>query len=241
MDPMMGMVFMIPWKWAPLNYQLCQGQTVSINQYQALYSLMGFTFGGDQVNNFLLPNLQGRVPVGTGQQPTGSMYTLAAHGGSEGQLLGINNMPVHTHAATFIGTSGSSAATPVTVPAVASSLGVTAKLRLASTATGTAAPTAGTSNYIGATTAKVGLNPATFVGPFSGADPGTTATAPVDTTITGSPGNPQITFTVPGGSFLTGGSVVNGAAGGSQPFSVVQPYLAMSFIIAVQGLYPDRP
>jgi len=77
---------------APRNWALCNGQTMSISQNQALFALLGTTYGGDGRTTFQLPNLQGRVPlhVGTG-------YTLGQIGGAETQTLSTAQIPAHTH------------------------------------------------------------------------------------------------------------------------------------------------
>jgi microcystin-dependent protein len=231
------MIFMVPWNWAPNSYQLCQGQTIPLQQYEALYSLMGTVFGGNGTTTFLLPNLQGRAPVGTGQGPGGSYYTLAASGGSELTTLSVNNMPVHNHQASFTPTLGQQI---VTIPATTGSLGVTATLPVSTTVPGTAAQLAnGATGYLTNATANNG--PTNYLrGPYSTTAPVSTAQAnlPVTTNVTGSAGSAASTVTL---NTVTGGSVAVGQSGASTPFSTLQPFLAMSFVIAMNGLYPDRP
>lgn len=247
MDPMIGMVFMIPWNWAPLNYQLCQGQSLTLSQYEALYSLMGTTFGGNGSTNFNLPNLQGRTPIGTGILNM-SQYTLGATGGAQGVTLSQANLPIHNHPATFTGTGGggstpSTASGAVTLPfSVTPTLTATAagKVTLAST-TGTGGSATPVNNgilvkggaaaniYSTTATADAAIGPSqTFTGTATGTVAGN-ASGNVTLSVTG------------GGGGITGGSVTVGTAGSSAPFSNMQPYLTMSFVIAVNGLYPDRP
>ncbi len=80
-------------KWLP-----CDGRSLQIASYQALYSLIGFAFGGDKVKTFNLPDMRGRVPIGQGT-PTGSTnsYAVGAAGGTETVVLTQANMPQHTH------------------------------------------------------------------------------------------------------------------------------------------------
>lgn len=84
---------------APRNWAFCQGQTISIQQNNALYSLLGTTYGGNGQSTFCLPNLQGRTPIGAGQSPGTSFYALGASSGSESVSLTNAQMPAHTHVA----------------------------------------------------------------------------------------------------------------------------------------------
>lgn len=85
----------------PMNWAICQGQTLSINQYTALFSIIGVTYGGNGTTNFMLPDLRGRVPVSAGLG-TGltKNWGLGEYYGTETTQLTIANLPVHTHAAT---------------------------------------------------------------------------------------------------------------------------------------------
>ncbi|GAB3588204.1 phage tail protein [Hymenobacter daeguensis] len=83
---------------APKGWMLCQGQTLPINQNQALFSLLGTTYGGNGTTTFNLPDLRGRIPVGLGQGPGLAPYILGQTGGVEGQTLTADQLPVHGHA-----------------------------------------------------------------------------------------------------------------------------------------------
>jgi microcystin-dependent protein len=85
---------------APRGWALCNGQLLPINQNQALFSLLGTTFGGDGRVNFGLPDLRGRAPI-----HVGSAHTLGERGGEPAHTLSIAEMPTHTHVAS--GTSNS--------------------------------------------------------------------------------------------------------------------------------------
>lgn len=101
----------LPWamNWAPSGWAMCQGQLLPINQYQAVFALLGTTYGGNGTTNFGLPNLQGRVMVGYGSAPGLTPREMGEMAGSEAVSLTIANMPNHTHQATFTpGGSGSS-------------------------------------------------------------------------------------------------------------------------------------
>lgn len=82
---------------APKNWAYCNGQLLAIAQNQALFSLVGTTYGGNGVNTFALPNLQSRTAIGTGQGQGLPNYTLGQVGGMETATLTVNNMPAHTH------------------------------------------------------------------------------------------------------------------------------------------------
>jgi microcystin-dependent protein len=83
-----------------VGWFLCQGQTLPIASYQALFAIIGTFYGGNGTSNFQLPNLQGRVVIGVGLSPSGQIYNLGQVGGSEQINLSIANLPSHTHLAT---------------------------------------------------------------------------------------------------------------------------------------------
>lgn len=93
----LGEIRMFGGNFAPLGWALCWGQTLSIAQYDALYTLLGTTYGGDGQNTFNLPDLRGRVPVHAGQRQGSSTYVLGQTGGVETVTLVTNQIPAHTH------------------------------------------------------------------------------------------------------------------------------------------------
>ena len=97
MEGVMAVITCVAYDFAPKNWAYCNGQTLAIAQNQALFSLLGTTYGGNGVTTFQLPNLQSRVPVNTGQGPGLSNYNLGQVGGAETSTLTINNLPSHTH------------------------------------------------------------------------------------------------------------------------------------------------
>ena len=97
MEGVMAVVTNFAADFAPKNWAYCNGQILPIAQNQALFSLLGTTYGGNGVNTFALPNLQSRTQVGVGQSTTGTNYTLGEMIGNETATLTINQMPSHTH------------------------------------------------------------------------------------------------------------------------------------------------
>jgi len=84
----------------PKGWAMCNGQLLSIQQNQALFSLLGTTYGGNGVTNFQLPDLRGRTPVHTGQGPGLPFVNLGQVGGEENHTLLITEMPAHNHSFT---------------------------------------------------------------------------------------------------------------------------------------------
>lgn len=92
-----GEIRMFGGNFPPYQWAFCNGQIMSIAQNDALFSLIGATFGGDGRTTFALPNLQGRIAVGMGQGPGLSNYNLGQIGGSEKVTLLTANIPAHNH------------------------------------------------------------------------------------------------------------------------------------------------
>jgi microcystin-dependent protein len=177
---------------APRGWAFCQGQTLSIAQYSALFSLLGTVYGGNGQTTFGLPNLQGRVPVGAGQSPGTSLYSLGEMAGTESVTLTTAQMPAHTHAATATATASLPAST------AAATLATPAADSVLATANGAA------------------------------------GRSPVDVKIYApAPGSVNLP--------LTSAATVNiQPAGSSQPFSIVQPFTVINYIICMEGVFPSR-
>jgi len=103
-DPFMGEIRIMGFGHAPKGWALSNGQLLPINQNQALFSLLGTTFGGDGRVNFALPNLQGRVPIHVGQG-----HTLGEMGGEMAHTISISEMPTHLHMAQATTVTGTTA------------------------------------------------------------------------------------------------------------------------------------
>ena len=167
----LGEIRMVGFNFAPVGWALCNGQLLSIAQNNALFALLGTTYGGNGTTTFGLPNLQGRGPVHQGRNGFAS-YVLGQLSGTENVTLLSNNMPIHNHLVNC-NSAGGNQATP-------------GGGLLAVESTGTS------SDY---------------------------TTAAADSTM-----NPAMI----------------GNAGGNVPFSIVQPYLCVNFIIALTGIFPSR-
>lgn len=74
MDPFIGEIRLFGFNFAPQGWALCEGQTMPIAQYTALFSLLGTTYGGNGQTTFQLPDLRGRAPIGFGQAPGGAAF-----------------------------------------------------------------------------------------------------------------------------------------------------------------------
>ena len=97
MDSFVGAIFSFGFNFSPYGWAECNGQLLPISENQALYALIGTTYGGDGVNTFGLPNLQGRTPIGTGQGLGLPNYVLGQNGGNTTVTLTAANLPAHTH------------------------------------------------------------------------------------------------------------------------------------------------
>jgi microcystin-dependent protein len=186
-EPFLGEIRIFPYTFAPRGWATCSGQLLSIAQNTALFALVGTTYGGDGQTTFGLPDLRGRVPIGQGQGPGLSSYTLGQVAGTETTTLTINQLPSHTHTAT-------------------------GALNAVQTKGSTQQPAAGSMIGRSVDTSGVGATPAIYV-------------------PTGTAGT-QVA--------LGGLSVSNGLTGGSQPFSLLKPYLVLEPCIALEGVFPSR-
>jgi microcystin-dependent protein len=163
-EPFLSEIRIMSFSYAPRGWALCNGQLLPINQNQALFSLLGTTFGGDGRVNFALPDLRGRAPIHVGVG-----HTLGERGGEQSHTVSIAELATHTH--TLNGTSADGAQV---VPA----------------------------NQVLAKAA---------------------------------PANPYHNAT--NESAMNAASIGN--VGGSQPHLNMQPFLTLSFCIALQGIFPS--
>lgn len=96
-EPFLGQLGLFPYSFAPSNWMDCAGQLLPIQQYSALFSLLGVAYGGNGTTNFALPNLQGRVAVGYGNGTGLSPYEIGEATGSGTVTVLQTEMPAHTH------------------------------------------------------------------------------------------------------------------------------------------------
>ena len=96
-DPFVAEIRIFPFNFAPRGWAFCNGQLLPISQNTALFALLGTTYGGNGVSTFALPNMQGSVPVHSGQGAGLSLYDLGEVTGVETVTLLQTEMPGHTH------------------------------------------------------------------------------------------------------------------------------------------------
>ena len=97
MEPFLAEILMFGGNFAPRGWAFCDGQLLAINQYQALFSLLGTTYGGDGRTTFALPDLRGRVAMHAGNGPGLSPRSLGQKSGLETNTLNVGQLPSHNH------------------------------------------------------------------------------------------------------------------------------------------------
>ncbi len=162
-DCFLGEIRVFAGNFAPMDWALCNGQSLPINQNDALFALLGTTYGGDGQVNFNLPDLRGRAPL-----HRSANYPMGSVGGCEQVSLSMAQVPQHNHPFPVSGEAGSSTAPLNKVPAMGA-----------------------------------------------------------------------IYTTTAGNAEMAAGSIAV-AAGGAQPHENMQPWVAMSYIIALNGLFPTQ-
>src|SRR5881398_4219752 len=96
-EPFLSEIKLMSFNFPPKGWAACNGQLLPINQNQALFALLGTTYGGDGQTNFALPDLRGRVPISSGQGPGLQNYNLGQVGGEETFTLTGNQVGAHSH------------------------------------------------------------------------------------------------------------------------------------------------
>jgi microcystin-dependent protein len=137
-EPFLGEIRAVSFNFAPPGWVLCDGQTLSIQQYSALFSVLGTTYGGNGVTTFGLPDLRGRVPV-----HPGNAIMLGGRGGEATLTLTVAEMPAHAHI--LAGASGKGQTNPAerglaSAAMYTQSTGSTAPMGAATSTTGGSQP-----------------------------------------------------------------------------------------------------
>lgn len=122
--PYIGEIRMFGFGRTPIGWQACDGSLLPISQYDALFALIGTTYGGDGQNTFAVPDLQGRLPIhqGQGQGQGLSNYVIGQRAGTESVTVLPTQMPAHSHV--MVATTGASTAItpgPTLLPGTVSS------------------------------------------------------------------------------------------------------------------------
>jgi microcystin-dependent protein len=112
-DPFIGEIFMAGFNFPPQGWASCDGSILPISQNDALFALIGTTYGGDGVSTFALPDLRSRVPMHFGTGPGLPTYVQGQTGGVENVTLTLQNIPAHTHTVQVSDNAGTSS-TPAT-------------------------------------------------------------------------------------------------------------------------------
>jgi microcystin-dependent protein len=163
-NPYLGEIRVVGFNFAPVGWTMCDGQLLAISQYDALFALIGTTYGGDGVNTFALPNLQSRVAIHPGLG-----FEMGQQGGTETVTVEAAQMPSHSHTINAVTANGN---TPYPKGAV-----------FAASSAGHFVPVASATEVMGNMVSQ---------------------------------------------------------AGGNQPHNNIQPYLALTCIIALQGIFPSQ-
>lgn len=114
-DYFVGEIRLFAGRYAPADWHMCDGSLVAINTYQALYSLIGTTYGGDGVTTFGLPDLRGRIPIGQGQGTNMTNRVVGQNGGAEAVALQTSQIGAHSHTMLTAGV-------PATTPTIGTSV-----------------------------------------------------------------------------------------------------------------------
>ena len=190
-EPFIAEIVMFGGNFAPRSWALCNGDLLPISQNQALFALLGTTYGGDGRTTFQLPDMRGRSPVHAGQGPGLSNIRLGQRGGAETHTLTTAQLPSHNHS-----------------------------------------PRLHASNARGDTAVPHEFIPATPTDPD----------VQINSMLASKPRTNIYHENAPAVSIgeMDARSITSSNVGGGQSFSIRSPYLAVNFIIAIQGIFPSR-
>ena len=227
-DPFVGQLLVVAFPWAPNGFAACQGQLLALQQYQALFALIGATFGGNATTTFGVPNLAGRSVVGMGADTWGNQYPFGK-ASTAPVSVGLANLPPHAHPALFEPRPAPPTVTLTGTFDVPLSGALSGGLGGTSASGGNNTPTAG--ELLGTASVQV-------YAPSGGtAVPLTTLS--LQGSLTGTPTSPvSAKVTLPPAS----GSVAVGYTGTPDSTELPPPpYLVQTVAIATQGIWPPRP
>jgi microcystin-dependent protein len=142
-EPFLSEIRIMSFVFAPKGWALCNGQLLPINQNQALFSLLGTTFGGDGRVNFALPDLRGRTPI-----HVGSGHTLGERAGEQAHTLSIAELPQHAHVLSATSNDGTLSTASGNVFAKALSAAYGAPAALVATSPDTVTSTGGSQAHL---------------------------------------------------------------------------------------------
>jgi microcystin-dependent protein len=121
-EPYIGEIRMFAGNFPPAGWMFCEGQPLPISENDALFTLIGTTYGGDGQETFNLPNLASRVPIHMGSGPDGTNYQIGESAGTEQETLTVQQIPNHTHQLTGSQANGTEAAPAGGILATSTSL-----------------------------------------------------------------------------------------------------------------------
>lgn len=98
-DPFIGQIMPSPYTFAPLKWAFCNGALCNLQQNSALYAILGITYGGNGMTTFALPDMQFRIPIGSGAGAGLTTFPLGFRGGEESVALNESEVIAHTHQA----------------------------------------------------------------------------------------------------------------------------------------------
>ncbi len=210
MDGTIGEIRGFGGNFPPRSWAFCNGQLLSIAQNQALFSILGTTYGGDGRTTFALPDLRGRVPISEGTGPGLSPHRLGSRSGTETVTLNTLQIPSHTHLATATGSGGTGSITGSAM----------AKMSISSDSN---------DNGTDGSDGILGMADSSLYAPMTAENAALNIDAiSVDTSGLGvDVSNLNV-------------AVTNAPNGGSQYHNNMQPYLTIHWVICMQGTFPSR-
>lgn len=241
-DPFIGEIRTVAFNYAPEGWMLCNGQVLNVNAYQALYALLGNTYGGTYPTTFGIPDLQGRSVIGVGAGLNLPVTQPGVKVGAASTQLSIDQMPPHNHVAMVSdpGHTHTSALPAHTHPFSIPCDNGSGEPGLASPVGNFLSNTSGIDANI-----NVAIDDASAADTSGGGFPHISGTGLYSASGAGSmgngtTGNPSATAAGPTGASATGIAVALQNTGGATPVPIQSPAMGLYFIIATLGIWPPR-